>query len=133
MHSPRDKTNVLALPEVFIQLGCVNLLRQHINHRLKDNSTYGKNPAFQGSQEDVLHRADLCIERLRETFMCWGDLASILQTLTPVAEGGTPRSNIDLGSSHKCRNFDAVAEWTQENAVKAVRMSDMWWGGRKFY
>ncbi|KAH8199894.1 hypothetical protein TruAng_005950 [Truncatella angustata] len=133
VHLPRDKKSVLALPEVFVQLGCINLLRQNLNRRLKDNSTYTKNPAFQGSEEDILHRADLCIERLRDAFMCWGDVSSVLQTLTVETANETPRSEIDFGTNHKCRDFDAIAAWTTEHAVKAVRMRDMWWGGRIFY
>lgn len=132
LHPPRDATRVLALPEVFVQLSCINLLRRHAA-RLQDNHTYDKSPAFQGSEAEIMHRADLCIERLRETVMCWADLSSIVQLVITAPKDNAPRSAIDLASKHKCRNFNAVAKWTDENAIKAVRMKDMWWGGRVFY
>ena len=65
--------------------------------------------------------------------MCWGDLSSIMQLLDQGSEDAPPRSLMDLASKHKCRDFDAVARWTEEKAIKAVRMNDMWWGGRVFY
>ncbi|KAK5994531.1 hypothetical protein PT974_05009 [Cladobotryum mycophilum] len=132
LHPPRDETRVLALPEVFVELGCINLLRQHLN-RQRYNITYSDKPAFQGPYEDIMYRADLCLNRLREAAMCWGDMSSILQNLTRVPGHPIPDSALDYATRHKCRDFEAVARWTENNAVKAVRMRDMWWGGRVFY
>ncbi|KAK2599608.1 hypothetical protein N8I77_011347 [Diaporthe amygdali] len=131
-HPPRDSTRVLALPEVFVQLGCINLLRQHVV-RLKDKSAYSRIAAFQGTEEDIMHQADLCIERLRETFMCWGDLSTILQQIITAPGDTVPRSAMDLATKHKCRDFSAIAGWTKENAIESVRMNDLWWSGRVFY
>lgn len=134
LHPPRDETAVLALPEAFVQLGCIQLLRQHVV-RTRNNSTtaYARNAAFQGSEGQIMRRADQCIERLRQTVMCWGDLSSVLQNITIPEDGSKPRSAMDLATRHKCRDFDMVAQWTKANAVEAVRMNDLWWGGKVFY
>lgn len=101
--------------------------------RRKDKTGYSKNAAFQGAEEDIMRRADLCIERLRENFMCWGDLSSILQPLVTAPGDAIPRSAMDLATKHKCRDISAIARWTKDNTIEAVRMSDLWWGGRVFY
>jgi hypothetical protein len=92
-------------------------------------------PRFQGTSENIMHQADLCIERLWETCMCWGDLSSILQRIisAPLTEDDVSRSAMDLATKHKCRDFWAIARWTKEKAIEAVRMNDLWWGGRVFY
>ncbi|KAM7195068.1 protein of unknown function (DUF3328) domain containing protein [Rhypophila sp. PSN 637] len=134
LHPPRDESSVLALPEVFIQLGCIQLIRQHTVHQ-RQNSTayYARKPAFQGSQSEIMRRVDLCIDRLRETIMCWGDLSSVLQNITFDEGKAIPRSAVDFATRHKCRDVGGVAKWTEENAVRAVRMKDLWWGGKVFY
>lgn len=63
--------------------------------------------------------------------MCWGDLSIILQGLT-VGEDGKHYSNVRFDAAHKCRDLEAVKEWTEQNAVRAVRMDNAWWGGRVF-
>lgn len=65
--------------------------------------------------------------------MCWGDVSSDLQTVHLDEGENTPESRLDSASRHKCRDFDAIARWTQNHAVKAVRMDDLWWGGRVLY
>ncbi|KAF4513343.1 hypothetical protein G6O67_000622 [Ophiocordyceps sinensis] len=130
-HTPRSPDSILAIPEVFVQLECVNLLRQHYAHRKDEGYDYSPLAAFGGPHHVVLRRADLCIERLRDAIMCWGDLSAILQGLH-IGEHGEPHSDVRLDAAHKCRDLDAVREWTEKNAVRAVRMDNAWWGGRVF-
>lgn len=130
VHPPRVESSVLAIPEVFVQLECLNLLRQHLG-RYADEVDYSHRAAFKGREEIVMHRADLCIERLRNMVMCWSDLGTILQPLVE-KPGKEPQSLLDFATRHKCRDFSSIREWTEENAVKAVRMDDAWWGGRVF-
>jgi hypothetical protein len=81
-----------------------------------------------------MHRADLCIERLRIMLMCWSDLGTVLQPLEEckAPDCKEPRSMLDFGTRHKCRDFSGIREWTIKNAVRAVRMDNAWWGGRVF-
>jgi len=130
VHPPRVENQVLAVPEVFVQLQCVNLIRQHLA-RHTDKANYDYLPSFKGGEETVMRRADQCVERLRHTLMCWSDLGTILQGLEE-EPGKEPRSFLDFATLHKCRNFDAVRDWTVANAVRAVKMDNAWWGGRVF-
>jgi hypothetical protein len=130
VHPPRVESSVLAIPEVFVQLECLNLLRQHLG-RYTDGVDYSHRAAFKGREETVMHRADLCIERLRNMVICWADLGTILQPLVE-KPGKEPQSLLDFATRHKCRDFSSIKKWKEENAVKAVRMDDAWWGGRIF-
>ena len=128
--------SALAIPEVFVQLQCLNLLRQHLEPGRRNSTEftydYRSLPVFEGSPEKVILRADLCIERLRDAIMCWSDLSTILQDVKEPVDGGHPVSGLRFDSRHKCRDLDAVREWTEQNAVRAVRMDNAWWGGRAF-
>jgi Mycotoxin biosynthesis protein UstYa len=70
VRDPVDPASILALPEVFVQLGYVNFLRQLIYRNKRD---YGHLPSFQGSILNVWERAHQCLERLRQTVMCGAD------------------------------------------------------------
>lgn len=130
IHPPRVESSVLAIPEAFVQLQCLNLLRKHLA-QYTEGVDYSHQAGFTGSKEIVMHRADLCIERLRNMVMCWSDLGTILQPLVE-EPGKQPRSLLDFATRHKCHDFSSIREWTKENAVRAVRMNDAWWGGRVF-
>lgn len=131
-HTPRAPDSILAIPEVFVQLECLNLLRQHFARRKNKNHDFGYSAAFDGPSEVVMHRADLCIERLRDAILCWGDLSTLLQDLVPGADDAHPKSEMRFDAVHQCRNLDSIREWTKRNAVRAVRMDNAWWGGRVF-
>ncbi|KAK4182492.1 hypothetical protein QBC35DRAFT_547472 [Podospora australis] len=134
-HVPRDPTSVLAIPEVFVQLECLSLLRQHLAYRANPNYThhYDNLPAFKGNNSVVMRRADLCVERLRNTITCRSDLSTILQDLVPPKkQGDHPASGLHFDAYHKCRDLEAIRGWTEEHAVRAVRLDNAWWGGRVF-
>jgi hypothetical protein len=131
-HPPRVSDAVLAIPEVFVQLDCLNLLRQHIVRNRNDTGyNYSHHPAFKGPQDAVMYRADLCIERLRDAIFCWADLGTILQDLR-IDEQGRAQSGLRFDARHQCRDLDAIRDWTVSNAVQSVRMNHGWWGGRAF-
>lgn len=134
IHLPRDSTKVLALPEVYIELSCINLLRQHLNRqRYNDTTLYSHDPAFQGSAEAIMHKANLCFERLREVAMCRGDMSTVLQKTWDIEGQDIPGSALDFNTKHKCRDFKAISSWIESNEVRAVKMNNLWWGGKKFY
>lgn len=139
VHLPRDKSRVLAIPEVYVQLECLNLVRQHID-KTRGLGTSDDVPAFQGSHEAVAQRLYLCIERLRNTLMCWSDLSSMLRPKMGAVDGGVNMEDgerahfgLDFSTRHKCRDMGAVAQWMEQNASGAVRMNNSWWGGRAEY
>lgn len=35
----------------------------------------------------------------------------------------------DFGTFQRCRDFEKIQEWTQQNGVKHVVMDNLWWGG----
>lgn len=92
IRDPHDTSNLLALPEYAVQLGCLNFLRQ-VGYRSDRDFTYLK--SFQGDDSLVWARAYQCIERLRHAIMnfdwiglllelaywylwkCWGDVGAV--------------------------------------------------------
>jgi hypothetical protein len=60
VRGPVDPASILALPEVFVQLGCVNFLRQLSYSNERDFSHL---PSFQGGISKVWERAHQCLER----------------------------------------------------------------------
>lgn len=136
---PRDKNRVLAIPEVFVQLECLNLVRQHID-KTRGFGEPGDVPSFQGPHEVVAERLHLCIERLRTILMCWSDLSSMLRPKMGTADGvvemeggGHVHFGLDFSTRHKCRDMGAITEWMEQNASGAARMNNSWWGGRAEY
>ncbi|KAE8356754.1 hypothetical protein BDV28DRAFT_163767 [Aspergillus coremiiformis] len=123
---PPGKTdNVLALPEVFVQLECLNLLRLHAQ---SDETDSGHLPSFRGREGDVYHRLEQCFDRLRTAVLCWSDIAPVLQEY----EDDNLHTHVvkyDFATKHKCRNFPAIRAWTLANGVQGVQMNNAWWGG----
>jgi hypothetical protein len=57
---------------------------------------------------------DHCIETLRIAIMCYGDVSPVLvmeDAKSPIA------MKADFNSYHKCRNFDSLRTWLDENWV----------------
>lgn len=106
------------IPEVFLQLKCLNTLRQHTHRRSYDFSGL---PAFSGNELAVMEEADACLDRLRQAFMCWADTTPILKEIVPNV--GT---NYDMKTLHYCRNFDAILSWTEQHGDKDVQLTDIW-------
>ncbi|KAJ4860478.1 hypothetical protein T069G_05466 [Trichoderma breve] len=98
----------LAYLEVFRNLGCLNLLRQHT---YREEYDYSYLDAFQGTEEQIMARVDGCVQRLREVLMCLGDTTPYLIMLTPEK---AQKESPDFNTLHNCRNFDKILEWTKE-------------------
>ena len=72
-------------------------------------------PAFRGSS-DIANRMhiDHCLETIRKTLMCHADVTPLLIVADPSNPiGDRPDFNIH----QKCRNWDAIREWTTKNRV----------------
>jgi hypothetical protein len=106
-----DSGGVIAHLEVFRNLACLNLLRQH-TYRKEYN--YSHLFAFSGSEGEIMARVDSCVQRLRQVLMCAGDATPYLIMLTPEKK---QKESPDFNTLHYCRNFDAILDWTRENGV----------------
>ncbi|KAK4455392.1 hypothetical protein QBC34DRAFT_445046 [Podospora aff. communis PSN243] len=101
--------SVVAHLEVFRDLACLNLLRQHT---YRDEHDYRHLKAFQGSEEEIMTRVDACVQRLRQVLMCSGDATPYLIMVTPKKK---LKEAPDFNTLHYCRNFDRILEWTRRN------------------
>ncbi|TGO30050.1 hypothetical protein BPAE_0008g00420 [Botrytis paeoniae] len=107
-YEPEDK--YVATFDVVHKLHCLNLIRQ---------SFYpDRYPDYQGfhghtSMEVQAHR-EHCIEQIRQSLMCSGDL-SIL-TYNWVKGERMPKPNFK--TVHTCQNWDHVVGWARENSVE---------------
>ncbi|PWY79742.1 hypothetical protein BO70DRAFT_407337 [Aspergillus heteromorphus CBS 117.55] len=118
---PTNNDQVIALPEVFVQLHCLHFLWQY-SHRQEYNYTN----LLGSSEEQLKRRTDQCVERLRQAIMCWAD-PGVYTKLRVHGGGGSSQLGVDLDTIHRCRNFEDIRQWTIENGVSTIRMLDGWW------
>lgn len=57
---------------------------------------------------------DHCIETLRLVLMCHADTTPVLLEVDPKAPKG---ARADFDAHHKCRNFEKLRDWMDENVV----------------
>ncbi|PQE27647.1 Tat pathway signal sequence protein [Rutstroemia sp. NJR-2017a BBW] len=96
--------------DVVHKLHCLNLIRQ---------SFYpDRYPDYQGfhghTSEEVQAHREHCIEQIRQSLMCSGDL-SIL-TYNWVKEERMPKPN--FRTVHACQNWDHMVGWARKNSVE---------------
>ncbi|KAI1754832.1 hypothetical protein F4782DRAFT_552766 [Xylaria castorea] len=90
VHDPGDETTILAIPECAAQLGSLNFLRKY-NYGPQDSGMYydySYLAAFQGGEELILKRTHQCLERLRQTLMCWPDSGVVIRHAEVTEEFG---------------------------------------------
>ncbi|KAE9980044.1 hypothetical protein BLS_009226 [Venturia inaequalis] len=94
--------------EVFHQLHCLNEIRMYTWWQV------GKYPGTPDglSMSPLKNRmhVDHCIESLRIALMCWGDVTPLLIRL-----GGPAGAKADFNTHHRCRNFDKLEDWIDNN------------------
>ena len=95
-----------------MQLRCLNLIRQYTHRNEYD---YSHLADFRVSNESILEKVDICLQRLRLAAMCWADTAPVLLEVFPNG------NNIDMKSLHYCRNFEDINAW-----VRAHQIEDIW-------
>ncbi|TLD15798.1 uncharacterized protein PgNI_02498 [Pyricularia grisea] len=113
-HVPADVgTGYVALLEVFYQLYCLNMIRMFTWWQA------GKYPGVPSglyeAPEDVFRNRmhiDHCLESLRIALMCWGDVTPLLVRLDRQGYDGR---KTDFNTHHKCRNWDKIESWMDEN------------------
>lgn len=60
------------------------------------------------AEHNILH-LEHCVDHLRQALMCYSDLTPVVLYREPHAPKGLVP---DFETSHTCRNFDKVREWT---------------------
>jgi hypothetical protein len=103
---------VFAYLEVFRNLACLNLLRQHT---YREEYDYSYLEAFHDPEDRIMERVDACVQRLRLVLMCAGDTTPYLIMLTPEK---AQKESPDFNTLHYCRNFDKILDWTKENEAE---------------
>lgn len=79
------------------------LLRLHLGTLLETTFPY---------TTDLSLTIDHCVDILRQVVMCSADVTLI----TGVWVEGYPRLSADFNTQHKCRDYETLIEWNQENA-----------------
>ena len=58
---------------------------------------------------------DHCIETLRLALMCHSDVTPVL--IKKDMNYDPPRPQAEFGAFHRCRNFEKIVEWNEENGI----------------
>ncbi|KAI1821802.1 hypothetical protein F4861DRAFT_541578 [Xylaria intraflava] len=100
----------LASLDVFHQLHCVDLLRKALHREYYDQHE----GSFAGAPESVVNgHLEHCVETLRQTLMCHGDIS--LLTYNWVEGRSMPHPNFN--TVHTCKKWDKIIEWNQKRDV----------------
>lgn len=101
-------TGYVAIIEVFHQLHCLNMIRMFTWYQA------GKYPGIPDglSDNELKNRmhVDHCLDALRIAIQCYGDVTPLF-----VRNGGHAGAKADFDTHHKCRNFDKIEAWIDEN------------------
>jgi len=99
--------------EVFHQLHCLNMIRKFTY--LKE---YPEIQKMQTTRPKFLRdHLDHCIEMIRQNLMCVADVGVISYDWISGWEVPFP----DFNTYHKCRNFDAILDWTTSHRVRVPK------------
>ncbi|PLB44957.1 hypothetical protein P170DRAFT_450016 [Aspergillus steynii IBT 23096] len=98
--------------EVFHQLHCLNLIRQHSYKEYYDVDGR-RPPGLTDSSATLRKHLDHCIDILRQNIMCNGDTSVITHNWVQGYEFPYPNFN----TKHKCRRFEKIVEWEKDHQV----------------
>ncbi|KUI70377.1 hypothetical protein VM1G_06403 [Cytospora mali] len=113
--APEKGDGYIALFEVHHQLHCLNLVRQYTWLLMGSYSEDDIPPDLRESPKANRMHVDHCIETLRLSLMCHGDMSPLLVTMDPNEPLGR---KADFNTHHRCRNFTKLQEWTKANGVE---------------
>ncbi|KAI1444276.1 hypothetical protein F5Y02DRAFT_428051 [Annulohypoxylon stygium] len=99
--------------EVFHHMHCLNIIRQY-TYKEYYYKPENRPKSFTDSEPIIRAHIDHCIEMLRETLLCQGDVGII--TYNWVKPWGIYP---DFSTEHKCRKLDKIMEWADKNALPA--------------
>ncbi|MCJ1227899.1 hypothetical protein MMC12_004558 [Toensbergia leucococca] len=107
--------------DVFHQLHCLNAVRKTLyperytydDYYLDDGAPPGKQQRNYTST-DAKH-FDHCIDAIRQSIMCHGDIATVYWRWIAAREVPLPRLEV----THTCRNFDKIRDWGKAYRVQS--------------
>ncbi|KAJ5419546.1 uncharacterized protein N7487_003096 [Penicillium crustosum] len=100
-------------------LHCLNLLRQSLYYNYDYYHTRGMGPS---RTMTILSAATShCLDILRQELMCTVD-SGVLGQVWIYPEN--PEPYVDFNTQHRCKNFDAVRRWAEENQLPQDPPSD---------
>ncbi|KAJ5589166.1 hypothetical protein N7537_011844 [Penicillium hordei] len=101
-------------------LHCLNLLRQSLYYNYDYYHTRGEGP-FMNNDYIVRRHVSHCLDILRQELMCTVD-SGVLGQVWIYPEN--PEPYVDFNTQHRCKNFDAVRRWAEENQLPQDPPSD---------
>lgn len=102
--------------EVFHQLHCLNLIRQYTwkdYYDLHPDEVQKPTDISRDTETGLRVHVDHCIETLRLSLMCHGDVTPFLIVKRDENDFGVA----DFNNHHKCRKFDTIVEAFKEKVV----------------
>lgn len=124
-HDTSHPESILAIPEVFVQLHCLDIVRRFSYQLQDDDDSVSSSPL--NSTVTSWKKVNECLERLRRAVMCWGDTGVIMHYFDTAGEPSARNRLLDdLSSYHKCRDFEKIKLWMSENRVESTRMDSLW-------
>ncbi|KAK5997737.1 hypothetical protein PT974_00094 [Cladobotryum mycophilum] len=107
---------VLITLDVFHNLNCLNDIRRYIFRSYFNESSSSSNEASFGHLNN-------CVDMIRQSLMCHGDIAVGTYTWKP--DHLTPWP--DFRIFHECRNWDEIFAWAKEHRASSVGEEDISW------
>jgi len=108
---PGDESNYMVIPEVFHTLHCLNTIRKALHPEYYN---------FTGTELNRLlfreKHMDHCIDTIRQTLMCSGDVTPLVWDWDPVRKMTLGRTD----TLHECRDFSKLQEWAVEHRMEGT-------------
>jgi hypothetical protein len=98
--------------DVFHQLHCLNTLRQSLYEDAFPLWEYYEDGRRRYDTIGARHW-DHCLDALRQTLMCHGDVTPIVFHYNHTSHGTFPK----LNAVHVCRNWDSIVNWAKAREV----------------
>ncbi|KAF2098243.1 hypothetical protein NA57DRAFT_77035 [Rhizodiscina lignyota] len=116
--APEAGGGVAAVLAVDYQLNCLSLL-----HRYLYKSAYKHMfNHSQVSEHRLKAQKNLCLEVLRQELTCYADPTLYLNWRNPKSQ---KNAAADLGSWHKCRDYDAIRDWAWSHRIYNLHVSNV--------
>jgi len=114
-----DGTGYHALIEMFHQLHCLNIIRQYTWKDYYDRHAdrVEKPIVLIDSEIGARMHTDHCIEALRISLMCHGDVTPFMVRVDP---GSPVGFEADFSPYHKCVKWDPLVQWMKENSFDSL-------------
>jgi hypothetical protein len=120
--APYEGSGYLVVLHVFHDLHCLDKIRQAVYYYADDgwNATYNPYVLFDSPDDALmakgghamgLEHLDHCIDGLRQSTQCHGDVAPTVFQYSPKAGIICARANI----VHECRDFRKIVEWADQH------------------